>query len=389
MVSVKVLCGNFPSATILRFISPRSRKDKGMSIHHKCHEAPSLRPCPRRHWAHWAVLLKVLILAVFTALAVVQAKAVNEDGSIDGLRAKFVDVGGIKTRYYEMGRGEPMVLIHAEEGFSGHASANYFAKNIPGLAKHFHVFALDRLGSGLTDNPKTDKDYNIHAEMDHIVQFIQTLKMGKVHLVGHSHGGGIALFIAVEHPDIIRTLTIMDSITAAPLGPGVPSGENPVLKCPKEPEIAFWKCRLQALSFKPEANWDDEFWEAAIYMSNLPKSKVAEEKVKAGAGERSGTTPVDSPFNIYKRNLLARVQNEPNVLPFPVLVIWGHDEHSVPLARGLALYDIIAVQNPRVRMIVVNKADHFDFRLYPDEYNNHIASFIEYWEHQPAEIAGK
>ena len=60
-----------------------------------------------------------------------------------------------------------------------------------------------------------------------------------------------------------------------------------------------------------------------------------------------------------------------------------------PLARGLALYDIIAVQNPKVRMIIVNKADHFDFRLYPDEYNNHIASFIEFWEHRPAEMAGK
>jgi pimeloyl-ACP methyl ester carboxylesterase len=337
----------------------------------------------------WSVPIKVLMLAVLSMLAGGQACAVNEDGSIDGLKAKFVDVDGIKTRYYEMGRGEPMIMIHAEEGFSGHASANYFAKNIPGLAKHYHVFALDRLGSGLTDNPKTDKDYNIHAEMDHIVQFIQTLKLGKVNLVGHSHGGGMALFIAVEHPDIVRTLTIMDSITAAPLGPGVPPAENPVLKCPKEPEIAFWKCRLQALSYKPEANWDNEFWEAANYMAGLPKSKEAEEKVKAGAGERSGTTPVDSPFNVYKRNLLARIQNEPDVLPFPVLIIWGHDEHSVPLARGLALYDIIAVQNPRVRMIVVNKADHFDFRLYPDEYNDHIVDFIDYWEHQPAEPAAK
>ena len=207
--------------------------------------------------------MKVLMLAVVMTLAAGQAQAVNEDGSIDGLKAKFVDVNGIRTRYYEMGSGEPMVMIHAEEGFSGHASANYFAKNIPGLAKHFHVFALDRLGSGLTDNPKTDKDYNIHAEMDHIVQFIQTLKLGKVNLVGHSHGGGMALFIAVEHPDIVRTLTIMDSVTAAPLGPGVPPSENPVLKCPKEPEMAFWKCRLQALSYKPEANWDQEFWDAA------------------------------------------------------------------------------------------------------------------------------
>ena len=345
--------------------------------------------CLFLHRADSAAILKILFLLVLFVLAGSQAKAVNEDGSIGGLKAKFVDVNGIRTRYYEMGSGEPMVMIHAEEGFSGHASANYFVKNIPGLSKHFHVFALDRLGSGMTDNPKTDKDYNIHAEMDHIVQFIQTLKLGKVHLVGHSHGAGMALFISVEHPDIIRTLTIIDSVTAAPLGPGVPPSDNPVLKCPKEPEIAFWQCRLQALSYNPQANWNDEFWETAKYMDALPKSREAEEKVKAGAGERSGTTPVDSPFNVYKRNLLTRVQNDPAALQVPVLIIWGHDEHSVPLARGLALYDVIAAQNPKVRMIIVNKADHFDFRLYTDEYNDHIVDFIDYWEHRPAETSSK
>src|SRR6202158_5894843 len=113
------------------------------------------RFCLRGHRADWTVPLKVLMLAVVMMLAAGQAQAVNEDGSIDGLKAKFVDVNGIRTRYYEMGTGEPMVMIHAEEGFSGHASANYFAKNIPGLAKHFHVFALDRLGSGLTGNSQT------------------------------------------------------------------------------------------------------------------------------------------------------------------------------------------------------------------------------------------
>lgn len=306
--------------------------------------------------------------------------AVDKDGSIGGLKAKFVSVNGIRTRYYEAGSGEPMVLIHAEEGSIGHASANYFVKNIPGLAKSFHVFALDRLGSGMTDNPKSDQDYNIHAEMDHIVQFIQTLNLGKVHLVGHSHGAGMAMFIAVEHPDVVRTLTIIDSVTAAPLGPGVPPGENPVSKCPRDQELVFWKCRLRALSYNPDANWNDEFWQAGEYMTGLPKSKAAEEKVKSGVGERSGSNPADSPFNVWKRSILARIQTDPNALQVPVLILWGHDDHSVPVARGYALYDVIAAQNPKVRMVVINKADHFDFRLYPDEYNYHIINFIHFWE---------
>ena len=305
--------------------------------------------------------------------------AASPNGEVYGLKAKFVNVNGIRTRYYELGQGEPMILLHAE-GFSGHSSANFWAKNMSGLAKHFHVFAVDRLGSGLTDNPKTDADYNIQAEDEHIVEFIQVMKLGKVHMVGQSHGGGMGLFIAVEHPDLVRDLVILDSVTAAPQGPGVPAAENPVLKCPKEPEIAFWKCRLSSLSTKPEVAWDDEFWEAGTYMASLPKSKEAEEMVKAGAGE-----PLNSQFNDWKKVLLARVQNDPEVLKIPVLIMWGHDDHSVPLARSYALYDVIAAQNPRVRMIVINKADHFDFRQYVDEYNMHITNFIEYWEHQPGE----
>jgi len=105
-----------------------------VSIENEYRVALPLRTCLRRHRADWTVLLKVLMLALLLMLAAGQTQAVNEDGSIDGLKAKFVDVNGIKTRYYEMGTGEPMVLIHAEEGFSGHASANYVAKNIPGLA---------------------------------------------------------------------------------------------------------------------------------------------------------------------------------------------------------------------------------------------------------------
>lgn len=343
----------------------------------------SIWPVGGRCWAWVLAAAFALLFAAHPASASVSPK-----GEVAGLKAKFVNVNGIRTRYYELGQGEPMVLIHGE-GYSGHSSANFWSKNIPGLAKHFHVFALDRLGSGLTDNPKSDKDYTIHAEMAHIVEFIHTLNLGKVHLVGQSHGGGMSMFIAVEHPDVVRSIVIIDSITAAPLGPGVPPEQDPVLKCPSEPDIAHWKCRLSALSYKPDVAWDEEFWKAGEYMASLPKSQEAGKKVKAGAGESSGPTPASSPFNNWKRDILAKIQNDPNALNIPVLIIWGHDDHSVPLARGYALYDVIAAQNPRVRMLVVNRADHFDFRSYPEEYNSYIINYINRWEHQPAESASK
>jgi 2-hydroxy-6-oxonona-2,4-dienedioate hydrolase len=309
-----------------------------------------------------------------------QAQEVAKDGSIAGLHAKFVDVNGVRTRYYEAGQGEPLVLVHGE-GWSGHSSANTWSKNIPGLAKRFHVFAPDKLASGMTGNPLDDKDYNIQGEVEHIVQFIHTMKLGKIHLVGQSRGGGCVFFLAVAHPEIVRTLVIIDTLTASPEGPN--TRQETLAKCPKEPDWVEWKCRLQSISFKPEVAFDDEFWEAGKYMASLPKSQETVAKIKAGAGE-----PLASQFNAWKKTVHERVKNE-GLLQMPVLLYWGRNDPSAVLARGLDLFEIIAEKNPRTRMLIANKAGHFHYREYPEEFNQNIINFIDYWERQPAATPAK
>jgi pimeloyl-ACP methyl ester carboxylesterase len=143
------------------------------------------------------------------------ASAANDPASIQGLTSKFVDVNGVRTRYYEMGQGEPMVLVHGGST-AGSSTANVWSRNIPGLAKRFHIFAVDRLGSGMAANPLEDKNYSIQGQVEHIYQFIQTLKLGQVHLVGHSAGGGIVFFLAILHPEMVRTLTVVAHGPEAP-----------------------------------------------------------------------------------------------------------------------------------------------------------------------------
>ena len=115
---------------------------------------------------------------LFSILGASQARAeLTTNGEVAGLRAQFVDVNGIRTRYYEMGEGEAMVLVHGE-GWSGHSSANVWSKDIPLFAERFHVLAPDKLGSGMTENPKDDNDLNIQGEVDHIYDFIRVMKLG-------------------------------------------------------------------------------------------------------------------------------------------------------------------------------------------------------------------
>ena len=293
------------------------------------------------------------------------------NGEVAGLRAQFVDVNGIRTRYYEMGEGEPMVLVHGE-GWSGHSSANIWSKNIPLFAKRFHVFAPDKLGSGMTDNPKDDNDLNIQGEVDHIYDFIRVMKLGMVHLVGESRGGGCVFFLALQHPEVVRDLVIVDSNAAAPGAPG--AGAAALSQCPKEPDWEAWKCRTRTLSALPEDAFDDEYFMAGKYMSLLPKSQETAAKLKAGAGGELAT--VDG-FDRWKAEWFERIRKE-GVVQMPVLIYWGRNDPSAPVANGQALYDAIAKENAHARIIVVDKAGHFPFREYPQEFASSVTNFIDH-----------
>ncbi len=306
---------------------------------------------------------------------------VSPTGSIDGLEAKFADVKGVRTRYFEAGQGEPMVLVHGE-GWSGHSSANTWSKVIPILAKRFHVFAADKLASGMTGNPLDDKDMNIQGEVEHMYQFIQAMKLGRVHLVGQSRGGGCVFFLSVAHPEIVRTLVIVDTGTASPQV-GETNRQAVLVACPKEPDWEEWRCRLRAISHLPDVAFDDTFFQTGRYMASLPKSTETRAKIAAGAGE-----PLSSQFNDWKKQVHARIMKE-KVLMMPILLYWGKDDPSAMLKNGLALLDVIAVQNPDVRMIIANNSGHFHYREHPEEWSQNVINFIDYWNRQPSAKAGR
>ena len=139
--------------------------------------------------------------------------------------SKFVDVDGIRTRYFEAGSGEAMLLVHGGHyGMEG--SALGWMPVFTHLAAHFNVFAIDKLGMGLTDKPASDEEYTMQATVQHLYRFMETLGIGQVHLVGHSRGALPVANIAMNHPELVKTLTIFDTNT---LAPGDPPARGPNL----------------------------------------------------------------------------------------------------------------------------------------------------------------
>ena len=312
------------------------------------------------------------------------AQEVSSTGSLGGLEARFVDVAGVRTRYYDEGQGEPLVLVHGS-GWRGTANANTWVPNIPGLAERFRVLAIDKLGAGMTGNPLDDKDYNMQGMVEHLYKFIKTMELGKVHLMGQSNGGAVVFFTAVAHTDVIKTLLIVNSGPAAPRV-GQTGRQAALAPCRLEQDwVEEWKCTYRALSYSPD-HITDEFVAANVYMQGLPVRQQTRAKMDAGAGE-----PERSQFEEWKKTVHARVKDE-GTLMMPVLLYWSRNDPNSPIGfpgarEGSALFDVIGEKNPDIRMFVANKAGHFHYREYPEEFNYNVMNFIDYWNTRRAKVA--
>ena len=320
-----------------------------------------------------AVAASVVAAALLMTSGAALAAPVPPDGSIAGLEAKFVDVKGVKTRYYEYGQGEPLVLIHG----GATAGANVWSKNIQGLAKRFHVFAVDRLGSGMTQAPK-DGDWSNTAQVEHVYQFIQLMKLGKIHLVGHSSGGALTFYLAIEHPEIIKELIVVAHGPGMPaLGAGPGKVQPKLDQCPDQSTYEGRKCRMVALAWSP-TTFDDEFWAADQFMVDLPTSGT---RTRVAARSDAAQTQA------YRQRMWDRVKND-GVLKMPIMIYggkqdvldWEGKDPTAKLNGEMGFFDIVGAKNPNVKMVIVNEGGHFMYREHPEQFNHDVISFIDYWK---------
>ena len=112
-----------------------------------------------------------------------------------GLESKFVNVDGMRTHYFEGGRGAHVVLLHSGE-FGGCAELSW-EFNAPALAEHFHVIAPDLLGFGESAKLFSFDDMR-GLRVQHIAALLRTLGIDCAHFIGNSMGGGMLAQVAAQ-----------------------------------------------------------------------------------------------------------------------------------------------------------------------------------------------
>jgi pimeloyl-ACP methyl ester carboxylesterase len=218
-----------------------------------------------------------------------------------------IEVRGAKVFLRRDGAGEPLLFLHGVQGLPGWTEA------LSLLAKRFTVIAPDHPGFGRSGAPDWVDDVDDLAFF--YLDLLRMLADGRVHIVGHSLGGWIAMAMAIRSTAQIQSLTLVDA--AGISVPGVKRGDM-FIGSPQETG------KLLFAGEEAAARWASA-WQASDDM------KEAYDKNRAAAAKYTWQPRLYDPK-------LARWLHRIDV---PTHIIWSEADWLIPRAHGEALQQLI------------------------------------------------
>jgi pimeloyl-ACP methyl ester carboxylesterase len=279
----------------------------------------------------------------------------------------YVDVDGVKTRYFESGEGDPIVLVHGGH-FGVRGSAEDWDLNFDRLAEHHRVIAYDKLGMGFTDNPPSVDDYTIEAQTTHLKGLLDALSLEGVHLVGHSRGGYAVTRAALDEPDRVATLTIIASSSVTnPFNPIYAEWRQQAATMEERDAVRFL---IRANSYS-DAHITERMVDAGVELGRTPNFAQAQKLMSEGLYDR------------FKEDLLERLDTikadiAAGGLIMPTLLVWGFNDPSATIDRcGKQAIDQFFPVVQDCEMHILNHAGHYCFREQPEAFEGTLLGFID------------
>src|ERR1700733_15265813 len=228
---------------------------------------------------------------------------------LHGVHSEFVTVKGYKMHYLVGGSGRPLVLVH---GLGSRGSD--WANLIPQLIDSGHrVYALDLLGYGYSAQPR-DAGYSISDQAAMVEGFLDSQHLAQVDMAGWSMGGWIAMRVALQQPERIRRLVLLDSA-----GLRFKLGFNPSLFQPASPNDLAQLEELLVPHPRPLPGF--------LALAMLRR------------GDRIGWVVHRSVQSMLTEQDL--VDGQLGALTMPVLIGWGEQARLIPLSVGYSLHQQI------------------------------------------------
>ena len=260
------------------------------------------------------------------------------------------DANGIKTNYLEAGKGDPVVLIHGSgPGVTSYANWRLV---LPALAENFRVVAPDMVGFGFSERP-ANIQYGVQTWADQVVGLMDTLALPKVHLVGNSFGGAIALRIATQHPDRVGKLVLMGSM-------GVPFPITEGLE-------RVW-------GYQPSFENMRKVLDVFAYSRELVNDELAEVRYRGSIQpgfQESFAAMFPAPRQRWVE-AMCTPEEDIRRLPHRTLIVHGREDQVIPVQTSLRLMELI----DNADLSVFSHCGHWSMIERTKDFNRIVSEFF-------------
>lgn len=130
--------------------------------------------------------------------------AIKPGGTDNAAKGAYAPVNGLHLYYEVHGDGQPLVVLHGS-----FMTIELMGKLVPGLAKSRQVIAVEFQGHGHTAD--IDRPITYEHLADDTAALLRHLGIGKADVYGYSLGGGVALQVAIRHPERVRKLVVVSA----------------------------------------------------------------------------------------------------------------------------------------------------------------------------------
>jgi len=265
-------------------------------------------------------------------------------------------VNGVELSYIDQGAGTPVVFVHG-----AWMDLRYWEPQRQAMATQYRFIAYTLRYHGTAPWPDAGEHYSVVTHTADLVAFIRQLHAGPVHLVGLSSGGRLVTLVALAHPDLVRSLTVLD----LPLD--------------------------ELLVDRPEAQpVRDAWWQAFAPIDTAAHAGEAIQAAKLffALANNQGPGAFDTQPEAFRQMILdnartvplARAAPRPPALSCatvggvqaPTLVVGGEQS-----PRYLALIDEVVAQCiPSSRLVVIPQATHLMIHQNPAAFNEALLHFL-------------
>jgi proline iminopeptidase len=300
----------------------------------------------------------------FTCVFLLLVIQIGMAGNLEKKEGKAA-VNNIKIFYKIMGSGEPVFVLHGGPGMFH----DYFLPYMEKLAKQYTLVFYDQRGNGQSLINISVETYTFDLHVKDLEELRKSLGFKKIHLMGHSFGGYLAMRYAIKYSQNLKSLILLNTAPAS-RELLMKSQMNRISRYTEEE-----RTRIQSMFQKMLANPEPEALTRMLHLTEKvslhdPK-KIGEIFSRVKFNEETARNLMA--INRLQGQLLAAfdIHDQLDKISAPTLIITGESDFMVPESS-----QAIQKKIKGSRLTTIKKSGHYPFAENPDDFFKAVKEFL-------------